>query len=141
MIKKILKHLDLWEIKRKPRPVANAPRGDLFPEHDEQPGPCIDDPPSFWILRRDKLPDRPGLPRRSLFLWNRAVAGSEGGKTTFVQNRTPTAKIQDFQPQFRFDAKAVTWYWIPVGGFIMKMAGVFPDPLHIAIRQIIEHNR
>jgi len=43
VIKKILKYLDLWEIKRKPRPVANAPPGDLFPAYDEQPGPCIDD--------------------------------------------------------------------------------------------------
>jgi len=44
VIKKILKHLDLWwEIKRKPRPVANGPPGDLFPAYDEQPGPCIDD--------------------------------------------------------------------------------------------------
>ncbi len=43
VIKKILKHLELWEIKRKPRPVANAPPGDLFPEYDEQPGPSADD--------------------------------------------------------------------------------------------------
>ncbi|MFC1887053.1 hypothetical protein ACFLZM_08370, partial [Thermodesulfobacteriota bacterium] len=43
VIKKILKHLDLWEIKRKPRPVANAPPDDIFCEYDEQPGPRIDD--------------------------------------------------------------------------------------------------
>ena len=43
VIKKILKHLDLWEIKRKPRPVANSPPGDLFPAYDEQPGPSVDD--------------------------------------------------------------------------------------------------
>ena len=43
MIKKILKHLDLCEIKRKPRPVANAPPGGLFPAYDEQPGPSVDD--------------------------------------------------------------------------------------------------
>jgi len=44
VIKKILKHLDLWwEIKRKPRPVANGPPGDLFPAYDDQPGPSIDD--------------------------------------------------------------------------------------------------
>jgi len=43
VIKKILKHLDLWEIKRKPRPVANAPLCDLFPVYDEQPGTCFND--------------------------------------------------------------------------------------------------
>ena len=57
VIKKILKHLDLWEVKRKPRPVANAPPGDLFPAYlpvrrtqtgDEQPGPSVDDPPRFF---------------------------------------------------------------------------------------------
>ena len=52
VIKKILKHLDLWEIKRKPRPVANALPSDVFPAYlpvrrtqtgDEQPGPSVDD--------------------------------------------------------------------------------------------------
>ena len=31
VIKKILKHLDLWDVKRKPRPTANAPPVDVFP--------------------------------------------------------------------------------------------------------------
>ena len=52
VIKKILKHLGLWVVKRKPRPVANCPPDDLFPAYlpvrgtqtgDEQPGPCVDD--------------------------------------------------------------------------------------------------
>jgi hypothetical protein len=43
VIKKILKHLDLWVIKRKPRPVANAPPIDAFPAYDKQPGPSADD--------------------------------------------------------------------------------------------------
>ena len=43
VIKKILKHLGLWIIKRKPRPVANAPPIDVFPAYDEQPGPSMDD--------------------------------------------------------------------------------------------------
>ena len=51
------------------------------------------------------------------------------------------AKIQDFQQKFRLETKAGTWYWNHVGGIIMKMTGGFLDPLHIAIRQIIEHNR
>ncbi len=38
VIKKILKHLDLWVIKRKPRPVANALPIDAFPAYDKQPG-------------------------------------------------------------------------------------------------------
>jgi len=32
----ILKHLDLWDMKRKPRPTANAPPIDVFAEYDEQ---------------------------------------------------------------------------------------------------------
>ena len=43
MMKKILKHLGLWDVKRKPRPVANAPPTDVFPAYDEQPGPSADD--------------------------------------------------------------------------------------------------
>ncbi len=42
LIKKILKHLNLWEIKRKPRPIANAPPIGVFPAYNEQPGPSID---------------------------------------------------------------------------------------------------
>jgi hypothetical protein len=43
VIKKILKHLDLWDIKRKSRPVANAPPIDVFPAYDEQSDPRADD--------------------------------------------------------------------------------------------------
>ncbi len=43
VIKKILKHLNLWEIKRKSLPIANAPPIGVFPTYDEQPGPSIDD--------------------------------------------------------------------------------------------------
>jgi len=48
VIKKILKHLGLWNIKRKPRPTGNvylwrAPPIYVFPAYDEQPGPCTDD--------------------------------------------------------------------------------------------------
>jgi hypothetical protein len=43
VIKKILKHLNLWEIKRKPLPIANVPPIGVFPTYDEQPGPSIDD--------------------------------------------------------------------------------------------------
>ena len=43
VMKKTLEHLGLWDVKRKPRPVANAPPIDVFPEHDEQPGPSADD--------------------------------------------------------------------------------------------------
>jgi len=42
VIKKILNHLDLWVIKRKPRPVANAPPIDAFTAYGEQPGPSAD---------------------------------------------------------------------------------------------------
>ncbi len=43
VMKKILKHLGLWDVKRKPRPVANAPPIDVFAACDEQPGPSADD--------------------------------------------------------------------------------------------------
>ena len=43
VIKKILKHQSLWDIKRKPRPTANAPPIDVFTVYDEQPGPSADD--------------------------------------------------------------------------------------------------
>jgi len=43
VVKKILLHLGLWNVKRKPRPTANAPPVDVFPAYDEQPGPGVDD--------------------------------------------------------------------------------------------------
>ena len=43
VIRKILKHLGLWNIKRKPHPVANSPPDGAFPTYDEQPGPGADD--------------------------------------------------------------------------------------------------
>jgi len=43
VIKKILKHLDQWDVKRKPLAIANAPPIDVFPTYDEQPGPSTDD--------------------------------------------------------------------------------------------------
>ena len=43
VIKKILKHLSLWDTKRKLSPMANAPPIDIFPAYDEQPGPGADD--------------------------------------------------------------------------------------------------
>ena len=43
VIKKIIKHLGLCDIKRKLSPVANAPPIDVFPVYDEQPGPNAND--------------------------------------------------------------------------------------------------
>ena len=49
-----------------------APPIELFPAYlpvrctqtgDEQPGPSVDNPPSVWILRRDKLHQGSGLVR------------------------------------------------------------------------------
>ena len=73
VIKKILKHLDLWEIKRKPRPVANSPPGDLFPAYEEQPGPTVDD----YIID-------PDYPEEAYF------------KNHTRGDRLPMAKIQAF---------------------------------------------
>ena len=43
IIKKILLHLGLWDVKHKPHPVANAPPIDVFTTYDEQPEPGADD--------------------------------------------------------------------------------------------------
>jgi len=43
VIKKILQHLSLWDVKRKPRPGANASPIEIFPAYDEQPGLSADD--------------------------------------------------------------------------------------------------
>ena len=39
VIEKILKHVGLWDVKRKPRPVANAPPDGGVPAYDDGPGP------------------------------------------------------------------------------------------------------
>jgi hypothetical protein len=43
VIKKILMHLGLWNVKRKPQPLANAPPIDILPLYDDPPGPSADD--------------------------------------------------------------------------------------------------
>jgi hypothetical protein len=42
VIKKILKHLGLWEVKRKPLPLANSPPVETFIIYDELPSPSAD---------------------------------------------------------------------------------------------------
>jgi len=43
VIRKILEHLNLWDVKRKPFPCAHAPPIDSFPLHDEPPAPSADE--------------------------------------------------------------------------------------------------
>jgi len=43
LVKKILKHLDLWEVKRKPPPCANGPPSEVFIIYDESSSPGADD--------------------------------------------------------------------------------------------------
>jgi hypothetical protein len=43
VIKKILKHLALWDVRRRPRPTANSPPIDVFPAYDPSPAPTADD--------------------------------------------------------------------------------------------------
>ena len=50
IIKKILKHLDLWEIGRKPPARANSPPTESFIIYDEFPSPCADD----YIIDADR---------------------------------------------------------------------------------------
>ena len=42
VIKKILEHLELWDVKRYPPPTANAPPIDTFPAYDRSPAPTAD---------------------------------------------------------------------------------------------------
>jgi len=37
------KHLELWDIKQKPRPLENAPPIDVFPAYDQTPAATADD--------------------------------------------------------------------------------------------------
>jgi hypothetical protein len=37
------RHLDLWDVKRKPPPRANAPPPEAFIISDDSPAPCVDD--------------------------------------------------------------------------------------------------
>jgi hypothetical protein len=50
LVKKILKHLDLWAVKRKPPPRANGPPLEAFIIYDESPSPSADD----YIIDSDR---------------------------------------------------------------------------------------
>jgi hypothetical protein len=69
-IKKILKHLDLWDQKARLPPKANASPIYVFPTYDEQPSPSTDD----YI--RD-----PDTPCRGLFL-----KPHSGSQASYAQN-------------------------------------------------------
>ena len=43
IIKKILKYLDLWDVKRKPPPRANCPPTEAIIIYDESSAPSADD--------------------------------------------------------------------------------------------------
>jgi hypothetical protein len=43
IIKKILKHLDLWDVRPKPPPCANGPPREAFIIYDESSSPGPDD--------------------------------------------------------------------------------------------------
>ena len=43
IIKKILKHLNLWDVKRKPPARANSPPTEIFINYDESSSPSADD--------------------------------------------------------------------------------------------------
>ena len=50
LVKKILEHLDLWDVKRKPPPRANSPPTDSFIIYDECSSPGADD----YIIDADR---------------------------------------------------------------------------------------
>ena len=43
LVKKILKHLGLWDVKRKPPPRANGPPTEAIIIYDQSPAPSADD--------------------------------------------------------------------------------------------------
>jgi len=43
VIKKILKHLGLWHVKRKPQPLAHGPPANQLPLYDDSSGPGVED--------------------------------------------------------------------------------------------------
>ena len=43
VIRKILKHLNLWDVRRKMSPRAHASPIDIYPTYDEPPVPSVDD--------------------------------------------------------------------------------------------------
>jgi hypothetical protein len=43
LVKKILKYLDLWDVKRKPPPCANGPPPETFIIYDQSSAPSADD--------------------------------------------------------------------------------------------------
>ena len=43
VIRKILSHLNLWNVKRKPAPIAHGPPADPFSSYDDQTAPGADD--------------------------------------------------------------------------------------------------
>jgi len=64
LVKKILKHLDLWDVNRKPPACANGPPPKAFIIYDQSSSPSTDDPASLLIPRYkcyfspDASPDR-----------------------------------------------------------------------------------
>ena len=67
IIKKILKHLDLWEVGRKPPPRANGPPTETIIIYDESSAPSADDPASLLTLRRTGYIIDPDYPVEAYF--------------------------------------------------------------------------
>jgi hypothetical protein len=66
IIKKILNHLGLWDVKRKPPPRANGPPIEASSICEDPSAPGVDDPSSLYVLRRTD-PPLPILLRRDKF--------------------------------------------------------------------------
>jgi hypothetical protein len=84
LVKKILKHLGLWDVKRKPTPRANGPPSQAFIIYDESSSPGADNPPSVLLLRRNKLSDRSRDSRQVIQL-----------KPTYKKNPAPGKPASD----------------------------------------------
>jgi hypothetical protein len=92
IIKKILKHLDLWEVGRKPPARANSPPTESFIIYDESPSPCADD----YIIEADYPID---LSRRS-------SKNEDGNLHLKKSSRRRSGELYSNRPKFSIHRKS-----------------------------------
>ncbi|CAB1065187.1 hypothetical protein D1BOALGB6SA_9984 [Olavius sp. associated proteobacterium Delta 1] len=91
IVKKILQHLDLWHVKRKPPPRANGPPADTIIIYDESSWPSADD----YLIDADCTTLRlsTGYQFVTYLQKNPASSKSAGGGPKLSYNSTPVQKI------------------------------------------------
>ncbi len=83
----------------------------LFPHMTSSPGPRTDDPPSVWILRRDKLHQGSGLVRLRRITQRKSILKTALDQTGFL--RLKSQFFSQFTAKFRLDNKAALRYLNP----------------------------